>query len=549
MGRKCGLLWTFVLVVGCPEGGGSPGAGVAPDDVAVADVADGPDVPTGSQGCAEVFIDLETGLCDPKPDDCPSGTIPVFTEGCVPTGITDCHPEFWNEEAGICDPDPDACGDYEVPVASEGCVSIDPPGGCGEGPWGAMGEQPGDVHVDPGYAGGDPDGTRENPWPLIGYGLGDVQTGDRLVLAAGIYEEGVLLAKSVHVVGRCASMVILAGVREGFAGPTSVEVKGDVEVGLSDVTVSGDGFGVTVHAGAQLLLERARVTDNRSIGLFVTLADTTVTATDLVVARTLPMADGTFGRGINVQEGATLSLARSLVIENHDVGLYASDADTTVTATDLVVARTLAEADGTGGRGVGVEAGAVLILQRASITNNHDIGLFVAGAGATVTATDLVVARTLAQADGTGGRGVHVQFGAALSLQRATVRDNLEGALIFLAGASGSVTDVMLSATGLSADPLGIADGLLARGSEVTATRVVARGNARAGFLFAESQATLKSCWSTGNHYGLVVNGDMNPDLSWDTVFAGNTVDQLLNAKLAVPDDTTPIPPLDPSSD
>ena len=857
MRRTYGLLWTLLLAAGCPEGGGSSGAGVTPDAADAADAGDGPIAPIGPQGCAEVFLDPETGLCDPdpddcppghipvfsegckdisipgcyadffdeetglcdpKPEDCPPGTIPVFTEGCVPTGITDCHPDFWNEEAGFCDPDPLACGDYGVPVASEGCVSIDPPGGCGEGTWGPIEEQVGDVHVDPSYGGGDPDGTRERPWPLIGHGLSDVQAGGRLVLAGGVYEEGVLLGKSVQVVGRCASMVVLAGVRNGPGGPTAVEVKGDVDVGLRDVTVSADGIGVMVHSGARLFLERASVTDNRhagllldlagttvtatdlvvartralangtagrgvnvqggaalsiergnvtdnhdmglyvagadttvtaqdlvvartltqadgthgrgitaregaalslergnvtdnyDVGLYVAGAGTTVTATDLVVARTQPLADGTLGRGITVQDGAALDLQRASVMDNHDiglfvdgtdttvtakeiiaartlpradgkrgrgmtvqgaarlsleratitdnrdVGLFVSGADTTVTTTDLVVARTLTEADGTSGRGIGVQEGAALSLERASVTDNHNIGLYVSGAETTVTATDLVVARTETEADGTGGRGievhggagliaertsvadnrnigimvngadttvtatdlvvartlaeadgdggrgmevqdgaalvlerasvtdnraaglfvvgadtiatatdllvtgtqtdvndrfgrgVHVQFGAALSLERAAITDNHEGALVFLE-ASGSITDAVLSGTDFSADPLGVADGLVALDSEVTATRVAARDNVRAGFLFSQSPATLQRCSGTGNYYGLVVNGDINPHISSDSAFEGNTVNQVLNASLAVQDEVTPVPALDPSAD
>ena len=94
--------------------------------------------------------------------------------------------------------------------------------------------------------GGDSDGTRERPWTLIGYALSEVQDGGRVVLAAGEYDSGILFSKSFELVGRCASMVSIMGVRSGF-GATVLEAKGAVDIAVSDVRVAGPGMGAVIR--------------------------------------------------------------------------------------------------------------------------------------------------------------------------------------------------------------------------------------------------------------------------------------------------------------
>ena len=87
----------------------------------------------GIQGCDDMFIDPETGLCDPSLVDCPLGSIPIFSgeeQGCLAVGVVDCHPDFLDSETGLCDPKPDACPEGSMPIPTQGCVSLDPPGGC-----------------------------------------------------------------------------------------------------------------------------------------------------------------------------------------------------------------------------------------------------------------------------------------------------------------------------------------------------------------------------------------------------------------------------------
>jgi len=458
----------------------------------------------GIQGCDDMFIHPETGLCEPSTDHCPPGQIPVFSgddQGCHPVGLPDCHPDFIDPNTGLCHHDSDVCEPGLLPIPTLGCLSLDPPGGCGEGTWGGVEELAGDVHVDVSYGGADSNGSRDKPWTMISYALGAAEPGGRVVLAAGVYDESVLLTQSISMVGRCASMVALSGTHTGYYGATTVEAEGDIDVQIADVKITGEGFGVLAYSGARMGLLRVRVEDSvmggiggvsngtqitandvlvtRASGFGVlaqedakiTLERTaithvrgqslsaregaTVTATDLMVAHTQPPGDGTGGGAITVMLGASLSLERVAITDNINAGLFASHAGTTATATEVLIARTQPLPDGRFGRGINIQDGPSLTLDRVAITENHDIGLSAIGEGATVLATDVLVARTTPPPHwtfdnvGTGhGRGIYVDDGAQLTLERATIAENHEMGL-WAGGADTTVvaTDVLISRT------------------------------------------------------------------------------------------------------
>mgnify|MGYP002039701130 CR=1 FL=1 len=206
------------------------------------------DAPDGSDVLAETSEGETSPTCEP-------GRVMGPEDTCISVGIQGCVDLFVDPETGLCGPDPALCDEGEIPVASEGCVSLDPPGGCGEGTWGELALFPGDVHVDPNTTSEDPDGSRENPWPLIAYALGKVEDGGRIVLAAGEYDEGVILAKSVDLVGRCSSMVEIVGTTTAFtAAPTGV--------------LSGE-FSSTTSAASEMLGGLEVGGGRRNIGPFI----------------------------------------------------------------------------------------------------------------------------------------------------------------------------------------------------------------------------------------------------------------------------------------
>ena len=71
---------------------------------------------------------------------------------------------------------------------------------------------------------------------------------------------------------------------------------------------------------------------------------------------TAPSPDGTIGRGINVQDGATLTATGCTVQRNTEVGVFAAVDGPTVELVDTVVQDTAPSPDGSGGRTTGPTA-------------------------------------------------------------------------------------------------------------------------------------------------------------------------------------------------
>jgi hypothetical protein len=252
-----------------------------------------------------------------------------------------------------------------------------------------------------------------------------------------------------------------------FGAGTNVEATDLVVRGTRQQASDGSlGRGITVHSGARFVLSRALIDANLEIGVFVASVGTSVEASDLVVRGTREqVADGLGGRGIAIQGGAQVVLSRALIDDDRESGIIAFGAGTSVEASDLVVRGIREEAsDGRRGHGMNVSEGAHAVLSRALMDDNRDSGLIVLGAGTSVEANDLEVRGTREAAlDGSAGRGIDVESGAQLALSRALLDDNREGGLA-VGGAETSVVASDLVVRGTRAQA---SDGSYGRGITV----------------------------------------------------------------------------------
>ncbi len=192
------------------------------------------------------------------------------------------------------------------------------------------------------------------------------------------------------------------------------------------------GEGVNVQEGAHVTMQEARLSENRAVGLFVDGAGSTLGATRLLVDATLPQeSDNQAGWGASVQHGAEVTLQDARLSANRGMGLFVGGADTRLDATRLLVdGPQPQESDTQAGRGVGVELGAEVTLQDVRLSANRDVGLFVDGAGTTVGATRLVVDGTRPRDDDKeGGRGLSVQKGAQVTLRHTRLSANRDAGL------------------------------------------------------------------------------------------------------------------------
>ena len=326
--------------------------------------------------------------------------------------------------AAACQPEePPACpiGQVQDTDTSE-CV----PEHCGADAWGLLERTGETIHVAP-WGDDDWDGSAEWPYRTIQQGA-DEADGGLVAVAAGTYVENLELDgdhDGVEIAGRCLELTAIDGSGEEAPG---VRVSNGV-VGIRGLTVTGGWRGIDIGrqfnsaklVGLNLLLE-----GNHDLGLYATDAGTDVDLRDVTVRDTQPLPDGTFGWGIDVEVGASL-VARGLLLEgNSDVGLIARDGGTAVDLEDTTVRDTQPRIDGTSGRGVVVQDDASLIARGLVLEGNHGLGLLVASAGTSVVLDDTTVRDTQPRIDGTGGRGIAVQDGASLVARGVLLEGNHE---------------------------------------------------------------------------------------------------------------------------
>lgn len=268
----------------------------------------------------------------------------------------------------------------------------------------------------------------------------------------------------------------------------------DVVLEATRPSASGaHGRGVDVELGASLVAERLLVSGSHEFGVFVAGADATATLTDSVVRDTeAQTTDRAHGRGIAAYLGAHLDATRFVASGNQDVGVSSEEAGTTVTLVDGVVRDTAAASDGTSGRGVNVQSGASLHATRVVVSRNREVGVAVNNAGSLATLDDTIVADTLGrERDALGGAGVTVGGGSGLEMTRAVVQGNHEfGIFVEAMGTSVTLSDVAVSNT-----LAGQSDGRAGRGlnvqtgARVSATRLLVSGSRDVG-LFAAAAGT-----------------------------------------------------------
>ncbi|MBI5528491.1 MAG: right-handed parallel beta-helix repeat-containing protein [Deltaproteobacteria bacterium] len=195
------------------------------------------------------------------------------------------------------------------------------------------------------------------------------------------------------------------------------------------------GVGVLATDGAQVRMERAMVERNTASGIQVFAA-----ALDLdrsVVRDTLPqVSDGSMGTGLDVNEGASVTVTESVFLANRTYGVFAGDSALAIT--DAVVSGTL-ETDvpeGGGGWGLVLENGATLDARRVLVERNGGAGVMAAvatpDAGAPRAAiSDMVVRDTLAKR-GTGGGGIGLVFvnGGEITVKRIVCERNRRACII-----------------------------------------------------------------------------------------------------------------------
>ena len=469
----------------------------------------------------------------------------LVTTGCDDDPPADADDDDTTEEPGpscedgyILDPD---LPDEFLEEYPDGCV----PAACGVGLWGNLEVEGDTIYVDASADEGG-DGSGDAPFTSIQDGLdaaGD--SGLMVVVAAGTNVENLVLTEDhdgVHLAGRCQELVVMdasegeedeSGIRaDGFMGDEEWWVSGitvtgapysgiwlDVgrlsiaesllvsnqrygafawdnssELTLSNVAVldttpmadGTKGMGINIQKGASLVADGCLIEGNTNVGIFAMSEGTTVHLSNVKVQETQPLADGTLGLGIGVQEGASLLADGCLVEKNTQIGIFASDEGTTVHLSNVEIRETRLKADGTGGEGIVAQEGAFLQAEDCLVKGNAEVGIYLLSEGTMAILSNVEVRDTQPIVDGTYGRGINLRDGASLQAEDCTVEGNADVGII---AASGSVVHL---ANVEVRDTQPLADGTYGRGIEVNggaslqAADSLVEGNSEIGILVAD---------------------------------------------------------------
>lgn len=268
------------------------------------------------------------------------------------------------------------------------------------------------------------------------------------------------------------------------------------------------GRGLSAYDAAVVTVTSSAVVGVREAGILAS-DGASVTLTDALVLDTSANAAGVKGRGVVAIQGGSLLIERAAIAGATEFGIFVDGAGTTLGAADVAVAATLPRpSDQRFGRGVGVQSGAVATIERASIFDNHEAGVFVSGGGSTIDLRESSVRRTLALPSGLGGLGLVAQSGASATVATSALSDNrITGVLAGGPSTSISVTESLILRTTIGGDGvLELAHGATAvDGARMLLGRVVIRDCEGIGAAFAASTGSVEACVLAGNRVGLHV--------------------------------------------
>ena len=383
--------------------------------------------------------------------------------------------------------DPDLPGAFDDTYA-DGCV----PAACGVGSLGGLAVDGTTVYVD-GSAPSGGDGSQAAPFDRIQEGLdaAGAAGGLQVAVAAGIYVENLALDEDhdgVSLEGRCQELVVLDGSDgEGEAGIRARGFSGDEQFAVSGMTVERAPMaGIDVSAG-HLVARRVLLQGNGAIGAWARRSHGELTLEHATIVDSVPIEDGSFGRGITAESGATLTATSTLVQGNREVGIVAMGQGTEVFLRDVEVRDTLSDGRGELGQGIHVEAGGWLSAESCTVAGNREVGVLVRHEASQMVLVDVDVRDTAPSESGAFGYGVQVSEGAGLQARSCRIESNTEVGLIATDhGTQVELADVEVRDT-RSAESGVFGRGLhVAVGARLTASDCNVEGNREVGINVAD---------------------------------------------------------------
>lgn len=333
-------------------------------------------------------------------------------------------------------------------IEGEVAPCVPDPADCPADPWPDVKAATAVLYVDAGGGSDGNDGSKVKPLKSIGKALKAAASGATIAVTDGEYDESLSIIKPVVIRGRCGDKVHIYG----HDNVPVINVKSSKQAGqvlVSGLCLGGDGSGVEVAEGAKVELQRVFIGSVFDLGVLLLGNGAELDAQQVVIADTFANpGDGSLGRGLDMEGGSLATLLDVRISGNHELGIFVGDNGTSLNATNLMVDDTLPRKfDLKLGGGLDIEKGGKVTLKNARFSANRNAGIFVAGAGSALEASQLLVDATLSRdADDKSGVGVVAIQGAKVVLHSARLTGN------HLAGAYATDAATLVEATQLLVD-------------------------------------------------------------------------------------------------
>jgi len=300
------------------------------------------------------------------------------------------------------------------------------------------------------------------------------------------------------------------------------------EVALNDVRIADNGpgdlgdnsGGFQLAGGAQAVLDDVEVSGNAGVGLWV--IGSILDASDVTVADTALDADGTWGRGVEVGPGSDNGIHPELHLDGvrieafAEAGLVAREATVDLAAVDVIEASSC----GVGYAGTGMAlTDCSSVLDDVEISGACATGLW--GDGGNLVASSLEIGAVEPGADDMGP-GLRL-YDMSATVETSRLENQTGAAVLGRCLADLQLVDVEIAGVTAGAGGLG-GDGVLVGDSSVTLTGGAIQDASRCGI----SLVGISDLEATGVTFGSTV-GDVclchaDPDPDWEADFvADNT--------------------------
>jgi len=229
--------------------------------------------------------------CATKFDDCPEDAVAVLGGGCSKVGVRadQCADGFTHENGGCAPKLPSsACPKGALALLGETeCHEVAP---CGELPSDAT------LYVDGAYVGGSSDGSRARPYTTIAPAIVAASSGATIAINDGTYNESLVIAKAITLVGRCPAKVVIRGATRTIAVRSGATIRA--------LSVTGSGQGIAID-GEGARVEKVWIHDTAGSAIA-----TFAPANDVIVEASL--IEGSRNAGVYV-EGSSVTVRRSVI--------------------------------------------------------------------------------------------------------------------------------------------------------------------------------------------------------------------------------------------